>query len=236
MNTDKLMSTSYSKEFAKFKAQFDFHQRLRKDRKRIKDANRRFKMLSDAQKRVAIARDVIKQIGVKIVPKFGTWTGWTPISEDEFFYADGARDGELALSPSIVSDEVKCSACALGAAFICAIRRADDLNIQDANVEFGYSDRPGSVGVGQDKMQTYLGRFFDNEQLELIELAFERGKGGYVANLDRSGYYLEEGSRKRLRIAATMYLPNLRDPADRMRAIMKNVVRNGGQFIVGDEE
>ena len=223
----KLLPKDFDRAYDQFLAQWEHDQETRRLQKRIKERNRRFSKKSPDEKRVTIARDVLRQLGTKIRPHFGVWArfiGDVPVEE----ISDSVRNikTELAEVEAFADDDTECRACALGSLFVCAVRQADGLKAADVEWIFekiiddeDEDDGRTSAGLGQNDIFGYLERFFEHNQLRLIELAFERGRGGI-------SYDTEQEKR-----AARLW-PEMLDPVDRMEAVMRNIVRNKGRFVV----
>ena len=152
--------------------------------------------LSGAEKRVAIALDVLARLEArKFIPKGG-------------YFLKAANFGD-----PISLDDPNCSACALGGMFMSACgleRKALAIHTYAMISQF-------------ETITSELRSVFDWEQLALIECAFERGMGfmRYKASFS-------ETTRQR----AIDICPDNATHAERMRAIMENIVRNGGTFVV----
>ncbi len=218
-------------------------------RKRIRDRNYRFRKMTPEQQRVRIARDVIDQIEVgDLIAEQGTYLevpdddGLNPEvlreeAEDLRDQADSvygymdAQDrsnarrkaarleskaekvGELQLCD--VLEGTKCTVCGIGAAFVAAVKRGDDFKIKDFTDGFG----------DDDKMRQYLKKFFTAKDVALIECAFERSHG--FAAYGDSG--LNEQSPEVLR-AVGFGNAHADSSEGRLKAIMQNIIDNGGSF------
>jgi hypothetical protein len=114
---------------------------------RIQKDNAIFALLTPAEKRVFIARDVLKWLELgKLKALKGHYL--------EFDAATSAKD---------LAGDATCEACALGAVFACAAVRVDTINLQD---DYGGLPLPY-------EMRGALGGFFDDNELMNIENAFE---------------------------------------------------------------
>lgn len=193
--------------------------------------NARFEALDKPGKRVYIAKDVLAQLAAKkIVASPGTYLAGKvklpTIKEEREEYSYDSHGYEKrsvkVVNPDtevqdIVEKMKTCNACALGTVFVCAVRIADDLKIGDMPIEDEVTD---SIEFDGMSMYKYLGQFFSEAQLELIESAFEcrvMGDGG-------------EGRRDDANRDAADYGTNFMQPKDRMVAIMKNIIKNKGFF------
>lgn len=186
--------------------------KLRRERKRVSDRNRRFRKLSPDKQRVRIAKDVIVQL------KDGRLRSWRG---QYFSPSDLSRWGSVDRSTQLhvaFEEQPGCRVCALGATFVCAVKRANALRLSDGTINGGASDT-------QRFMRSYLGSWFSVEQLGLIEVAFE-GTPRFAA----------DGTDEDLVSAATaFYRMHWRDDSSMptMVAIMENIIRNGGRFVPG---
>lgn len=115
-----------------------------------------FRKLTAAQKRVAIAKDVLKQISARRIK----------IQRGVFVLS--RLDNETAVYNQASVRKLKsCTACAVGAAIVCGMRLFN-------KVERSLIDRPNA-----------LEEWFTPSQIQEIEWAFECGNG-YFSQRDRS--------------------------------------------------
>lgn len=195
---------------------------VKNENRRVREANKRFDALLPAEKRVAIARDVLAQLGSKkLVAARGTWlenaNGNSLYSE-----ADVKKNVELQ---SILAKTEQCEGCALGGLFLCAVRQADKLKLDELiNVkDFKKGQKDYTEDVYLDEIDqinmsdafNYLKRFFPKAQLEMIETAFELGYGACHSDDE----------------ATNLFAVGVNDASDRMRLIMENIVSHKGKFV-----
>jgi hypothetical protein len=118
-----------------------------------------FRNLPPEEQRVAIAKDVLKQMKLKkIKPSHGVYldlTGSVPISGDE--------------QVCDVLANKHCEVCALGGMMVAAVMKADDLKVSQL-----YLQSENLYAIGGNDCSSYLSRFFTHDQLKQIEAAFER--------------------------------------------------------------
>jgi hypothetical protein len=167
--------------------------------------NEAFDKMTKAEKRVQIAKDVIERLDAKqIMAAQGTYVE-----------ADDALKGKLVAAPretqlsEIFADFDPCKACALGSMLICAVTKANELTIEDMGGLLSHRDT--KVIFGKNPFN-YLERFFDEDQLEKIENAFELRDGW-----ENDAVY------------------DMNDD-DRLRYLMSNIVRNDGTFTLVEPE
>lgn len=160
-----------------------------------------FLKLDPAKQRVAIAKDVIKQMAArKIKPRINY--GYIDLEEKVL----DAEDSQVC---DILAKQ-QCTVCALGAMMVTAVQRANKLKVKDLDSwwcnELDYIDQPDCL--------SYLGKFFPSEQLDAIEAAFE--------GWDPIEHDLPFKKR---------FAPRLRSATARMTAVMENIVKNKGTFV-----
>lgn len=185
--------------------------------------NRKFARLPADQQRVAIAQDVLLWLRTgKAFAKPGEYL--SPNKYDD-------EDNVIAVIGGQSSTRVNggaCSVCALGALFACAVESNGGLqNFWNPVVSVTAPWGGGTQGA----MHTYLAPYFDKLQLELIESAFERGSFVSIAAEDGRSY--DERVKEalgRAELAIKFGLKASDDPGERMAAIMRNIIANGGTF------
>lgn len=192
--------------------------------RRVARANKAFEALSPADKRVAIARDVLAQLSTKrLVPRTGVWLAGANM-EKLYTKSDVDKNPELQ---SLLATKKECTGCALGGMFLCAVEAADDLKLGELSDVKNYQRQmklspekrvysyiDGGV-EGEDAFK-YLRKFFSQAQLEAIESAFERGNG---SETHESAAFADDEERS----------------SERMRLIMENIIANKGTFKWGRE-
>jgi hypothetical protein len=195
----------------------------------IKADNEAFEKLSPAKKRVAIAHDVIAQLGRRLVVTQGTY-----LESDELRKARRRRgiSNETEIR-DLLNKVESCSVCAKGALFICNIDKINKLKIADLSSD---STRYGQV-FGSD-ITTYLERLFDPRQLELIESAFEvtdmsedSSKDDYVEDEIANDIQQAIEFGKLFQTDSDSYDEEVYTDANSLlRAIMENIIVNKGTF------
>ena len=206
-----------------------------------------FKKLSPAQKRVAIAKDVLKQIKARqFIPKRGYFVDTTTQNVKGII-------GDLSNTDSLqkVLPQMTCEVCALGGMFLSCTNLNNKATISALKFDFehehsGEALRMDSVINQNKKFSNGLNRFFSNYQLMLIETAFEEGQGliahfRYVIlpNKDSISEYYFNGKWKTAtpeilkakNFSETTKTAGRANSTERMVAIMKNIIRNKGRFI-----
>ncbi len=158
-------------------------------------------------KAVAIAKDVLAQIKLQqYVPNSGA-----------YFYDIEDPDNPFTIAEDVL--DKKCKVCALGACIVSAAR----LFNQDT-----YEAKPMFSSINEK-----LNGYFDHKDLLLIEYTFEEGMYGALAdygNHEWEKYY--STFDKVTRNAAILYGRSYHYSNERLVAIMRNIIRNKGSFIV----
>ncbi len=171
----------------------------------IKTRNKIFRAATKAEKRVLIAKDVLTMLSnKKIIAERGNFTNI--IGEDN--ESGGTSFQNLLLG----KNEVQCQCCALGGLMTSCVGYVNDMTLDETFYGLGWSK-------GESKAAIKLKKFFSIEQLQLIEIAFEKGEGYY------SCYYPDEIEKK-----AANFTKRL-DPRGASRKIMKNIIDNNGTFV-----
>lgn len=168
---------------------------LKKIRRRLRDANRRFVKLSRKEQRIALAKDVIAQLDAKRIKADSTYLRMPNLKKAA---EKGLDFGECAA-------QAQCTVCGIGSLFISAVMKNDELPADKvAEAQEGCWDSPC---MRDDVQVPYLEKWFDSEQLDLIEDYYERHIYDFESPIRQ-----EYNNNKRLRM------------------IMENIVSNGGRF------
>lgn len=201
--------------------------------------------------RVAIARDVLKQLDEKrLIAHRGVYLRvpeFKVINSSEWGY-DSLSEGMVRFPAQFRESSVKqalagkkCEVCALGALFAADVDRANGIKVNDLP---GYDTNDPVV------MRRYLTEksTFSDDQLRLIELAFE-GRSfieQYEDSLHEEGdlhwdpyegkvVWDEYANRTTAEPAAYLtaaitFTQGTYDAEERMRMIMLNIISHGGEF------
>jgi hypothetical protein len=165
--------------------------------------NKRFKNLSKQQKAIEVAKDIldlIKDNQIKVDQ--GTWLDLSNINNDK------PQESLLRLSK-----ENDCRCCAMGSCLLSAIRLGNNIKyLEDSSYieESSYNTE-----------YKLLLKVFNQNQLSMIECAFEKGGGGFDYD-DRLSDVLVDKCIK--------FGQKYRTPKLRLIAIMKNIIKNKGEF------
>lgn len=186
----------------------------RRAAKRVRDRNYRFRKLSPEMQRVRIARDVIAQLrdgSINALP--GNYLSFpNPVAWDSAQRSNGQV--HIALD-----DQHGCHVCALGATFVCAVKRANGLPFSQ------FSAHRFEVNKTRLSIHSYLQHWFSLEQLGLIECSFERDARWAMPEtpldlIDRA-----------LKFSNLRSWVTYSSGSELMVAIMKNIISNRGEFV-----
>jgi hypothetical protein len=174
--------------------------------------NRAFAKLSGSRKRITVARDVLEQLRLRrFVATTGTYLQPTTVEAQRQF---NSFDDDSDKRPvHEVLEDVKCQVCGIGSLFVAAVDRANACTIKDMNHSYENSGF----------MREYLGGFFSDEQLVLIETAFEKFL------VDSLGTGLDEWSPEIH--AAIAFGAKYSNAEKRLKSIMENIIEHKGTFV-----
>lgn len=175
--------------------------------------NKKFHALTKAEKRIAIAKDVLKWISKdKINPVKGTY-----VKLPGEFTSTISEESPL----DKVFETEQCKACALGACFIAMVDLGNNIKLGDIFKRDEYDDSFEQERINDWDMKNHLNKIFNKTQMDLIESAFETDdmstNGGWkipspsIQKAINLGYGYDENS-------------------DRLKVIMKNIIKNKGTF------
>lgn len=192
-------------------------QELQKLNEQIKLHNSEFKKMSAAQKRIAIAKDVLASLKAKkYTAKHRTYCA--------FYFKDKKKvpTGTVELQDVLLSKNLtSCNVCAMGSVFMAKVSLGNSCKI-DIPSHFGFTSIENFnniVGDAEDIVDNMKG-IFTEKQLREIEYAFE---GEDIINMfDDKPLSFHDKMKD-------FYIRN--KSADvRLKAIMDNIVENEGTF------
>jgi hypothetical protein len=192
------------------------------------------KSTGTAAKRVELAQDVIAQIQLRqglLNIKQGTYVRATLKAEGKKLIDKAVKDAqeedEYAHSAeidlqAILKKAKKCDVCAKGAMFVCGVLRHNELTVDDVS---SLSDINNEIGEGDFVTRYLVDEFgFKESDADTIEGIFEESETSYTS----WGVSLNDVEEA----VASLYVKRYKDPADRLVAMMANVSRNGGSFVL----
>lgn len=171
--------------------------------------NERFWALPKAEKRIAIAKDVISSLRARrIIAKEGFYVQFgrlIPVKSTD------------KLDRVLRNTEGKCNCCAIGSCFVSMVRLGDNLTVGEVT-----EDTPRTSGLEDFEIRPWLKKIFSANQLQLIEDAFE----AQAYNFDSGNVTLTSSARSK----ALAFGRQFKDSKDRLIAICRNIVSNNGTF------
>lgn len=206
------------------------------DYEKMSDLNKKknalFNEMNAAERRIAIARDVIKALkSKKIKAQNGSLVTLNKRSYDK---AKVPITNQL----SDFLPQVSCNVCALGGIFVCSVNRFDKLKFDNAFTPiYDFSLFSDKMDINYDISMKYIHRFFSKKQLAMIEMAFENGTGIYRCFYDSIREdFIALGEAKKAKVTnqdckkCLEFYSKYKKASDRMIEIMKNIIKNNGEF------
>jgi hypothetical protein len=189
--------------------------------------NRYFQELTLDEKRVRIAQDVRQQLRAK---KMRAASKYLAFGRGEAKVLDTIRclikEDPTESIGTVLAAQKQCHVCGIGSLFVAATERDPELmTVRDLENSFAeiYGNR--TVNVLPHKlfgMQESLLKYFDAEQLDLIEAYFEK------TNVHAEVYNRDCLDRK---IDTDHPIWKTKSKNERLDMIMKNIIKNDGKFI-----
>lgn len=171
----------------------------------------KFKSLSKSEKKVIVAKDVLKHIKSK---KYRANAG-------QYFLNINLEGG--VLDSDGIKENIKkikrCDVCAMGACLLSATSYLNKLT---------FHDLPHATDNTSDSWELLI-KIFSAKELTLIENCFEGENGDSGFGIKRVGAYL--GGAIPDNAIYRQYYVEFTDDQKRLTAIMKNIIRNKGKFI-----
>jgi len=180
----------------------------------IKRKNKTFKKLTKPQKRVAIAKDVLKQIKDKsLIPD--RYNYLIPASSFNFYESGGEELSTVLYNES-------CRVCALGSVFACIIKKENDFIIPNQSLRLE-GDKYGA------DLRRRVRKYFSSLQMAMIESAYMRSAGYFIyEKIDRDKHLnimnICEDYRSANNVNSCMYNKKA------LNLIMQNIIDNKGTF------
>lgn len=172
--------------------------------------NEKFKTATKSERAVMVAKDALSMLGKgKIAASVGRWAE-LPIS---IFDGVEPEDEENIQICDLTDSESfnGCKTCALGALMLSEIRHTNKLALSDVCSSIEY-----------DQHGHRLNKVFSLAQQKMMEYAFEGG----------SGYFYSDDIPSNQISKLDDFYEKYPGKTDRLRAILKNVIKNNGKFVV----
>jgi hypothetical protein len=179
--------------------------------------------LPRAQQRVLIAKDALKLLdSSKIQPAHMTY-----MESEASFEPSEAGDDELVidrLREIWKKKEAWCGVCQIGSLFVGALDTFNSLKLSDIDPSCGEPSMHDMIG--------YLDRWWDEKDLRVMETAFEGSwQGGEDSMFMRTPSGQIDYNREVPGVGKAMNFASKYNRGEpRMRAILKNIIKNNGRF------
>lgn len=180
------------------------------------------------ERAVAIAKDVLRQLKILNVAK-GTYLRNTAVELPEGFdYGDSAKKHIQKIAR-------ECRVCALGACMISHVKLFNEFTLGDFAIHMANTlETPENknngyftVELNDGIMRERLAKHFSVRDLGIIESIFEMSD--HFANRAKNGKPI---ASRVTALAAEIYGSTFDDSTERLREIMKNVIRNKGKIVI----
>ena len=186
--------------------------------------NEKFNKLALPQQRVAIARDVIAQIDAH---KYFGSSQYLIIRDKKL--RRKVEDADTSQLCSVLGEIETCEVCARGALFLSTIRLKNHFQINELRID------DGNVSIRYDTLEHSLERAFTKYQQAMIEYAYE---GWDVAHVFADAFHegvtggnpLLEDIFDQLKHSLESFSMRYKNDDNRLKAIMRNIIRNKGEF------
>jgi len=164
--------------------------------------------MNNAEIIISLAKDVLERLEVT-KPKRGKWVH---ISNNLVF------EEELDLEFRDYIRDKECQACALGNLFLAYANVVNHMPVRTLVFMHDFETyESAGLYIDFERIQCRLETVFSIEQLVLIEIAFELGQGRFRPTSQKEW-------------AAHRFGLGLKDSKSRLKAIMENIINNGGEF------
>lgn len=177
--------------------------------KNTEKANKEFSKLTASEKRVSIAKDVIKQL------KAGSF-----IAAHRVYVRSKQLQSKIETLGFDDSCELKsllptvtCECCAKGSLFLSEVSKRNKYKVDSSTSIF--------CDIDSETITNRLNNLFTKNQLDLIETAFE----GELIEIDNDFLRKSKSTSK-----AIVFKYNFKKPSDVLIAIMENIITNKGTF------
>lgn len=183
--------------------------KIKKLNKKIIASNSEFKKMTQDEKRVRIAKDVLASLKAnKIIATPGSYCD---VNSNNYKSLENKSFQKLLLK----ENEVSCEVCAIGSLFVSLVSRENDFRFKSNQLISGGTE----AVLGIKDMIKKLHPLFTKKQLFLMELVFEGD--------DINNKFKDKTEEKAYQI-----YKKFNTYEERLKYIMKNVIKNKGKFIL----
>lgn len=183
--------------------------------------NEVFAKLSKPEKRVMIAKDVLKMLKEERIT--ATSGVCCQVKQSGIFQKEITKltdeDGNGLIELSKPFKHVDCRVCAIGALFVSGLNVFNQFEVDANEIEdddYSHEKYRTNFDINDDAFCDVIDRYFSEEQLQLIEVFFEGNNGLY------KNYNYDD---------VAISFKNNHKPEIRMILIMQNIIANKGTFV-----
>lgn len=179
--------------------------------------------------RALIAKDVIQMLDAKkIEASRGDWVTALRNSNIKEYWELGPEEQEaqdkMSLQKILLASDTKCECCALGSILVSCVNFKNKVTFGE--FDDGEALHFGTINKRERTDKTGIKQLFTGRQLEMIETAFEEGEG----------YFSDGGDGRvslllKIREKCVDFGSKYNSEDTRLRAIMRNIIKNNGIFI-----
>jgi hypothetical protein len=180
--------------------------------KNFRDRNRRFLALGVQKQRLKIVKDVLSLLEEKKIVAKSNNTYLNVHSNPE-----SQKNWDLDNQVHTVLEQNRCTVCGIGSVFVSAVMLNNKLEVK--NLRRGDPD-----DIEKREIVGYLKKWFDSEQLDLIEIAFE-ATSAHSRGVQEGNFHYENQK------SAFKFGRRYRSDKTRLKAICKNILANKGKFV-----
>lgn len=186
-------------------------------KKTLSAKNAAFWEKSDAQKRIAVAKDVLRQLKLKFYT-----------ARKGNYFELGLLHESIEKAPKELQEALKtvkkkgavCEVCALGGCFASMVNLGNSFTTKKAFG--GNSIDEFDTNIDDSVFRGFIRKVFSKKQIVLIECAFE--KASFPASFENISEHTDEIEQ------AISFGERHKGDEERMVAIMENIIKNKGEF------
>lgn len=186
-------------------------------KKSTAERNKAFWKLPAPKQRVAVAKDVLKQLAAKFYKaKRGDYFVFSGLKKD----INTPPKGLDTLFADLKKGGASCEVCGIGSVFASMTILGNKSNCSEFSLEQIHDGR----SMSDSTMRHKLNKVFSEKDRVLIEAAFE--KDGELAKDNEGCFEIPENLDK-----AVEFGKKYKSDSGRLKAIMNNIIKNKGEFI-----
>lgn len=182
---------------------------------RVKRRNARFKKMTRKEQRLTIAKDVVDMLRSQKLKPASTYLSLGSMGYKLYGYED-TKEGKEALKVdagqvlACAVEMEQCEVCGIGSLFVAAIVRNDKMKLKKFAPAYENGD-------ARELEVEYLSKWFDDDQLDLVEQYYEQNSHPDLGQRAGGGW-----------VESPIY--DTESDTDRLIMIMENIISNKGRF------